>query len=457
MTTALRPSATPRIRWNTLVILKRSRAAILALDALLLIAIVTAAGVHRAAMQTIGKDAAPSIIAAQQIKSGLADMDASAANELLSPPNSAPPSAARYDRQRVAASKALIEAAKNITYGDSEQIPITTLQVSTGIYERLIQQAMDFQDADQADLSVRYYRHATSMMNAALLPAADALDQANDVVLERTYREETRHSLMARLLVFLVGLLTLGLLGVTQVFLARRMHRLLNPFLVAATLVTLWITFYSFAGLGGEEHHLKVAKEDAFTSIRALYRARATAYSAHGDEDRYLLDPVFAADAQRDFFEKSRSLANLPASTYSQQVIAAVANGKSVPGFTGYLADELNNITFPGEREAAVQTLAAFEHYLEIDAEIRQLERAGKHQDAINRVVGNWEGQSDWAFDQFDHALLRTLTINQQAFDQSVQEGFSDVNHLEIKAAVAAALVAILAALGLAVRIREYE
>ena len=40
------------------------------------------------------------------------------------------------------------------------------------------------------------------------------------------------------------------------------------------------------------------------------------------------------------------------------QVVAAARRGAATPGFTVHLADELNNITFPGEREAALQSHA---------------------------------------------------------------------------------------------------
>ena len=39
---------------------------------------------RRSAIKTIGKDTAPSIIAAQHIKSGIADLDANAANKYVS-------------------------------------------------------------------------------------------------------------------------------------------------------------------------------------------------------------------------------------------------------------------------------------------------------------------------------------------------------------------------------------
>ncbi|SNT42206.1 hypothetical protein SAMN05421770_11334 [Granulicella rosea] len=447
-------------RWNSLQLLKGGRAAILLLDVLLLIAVVTGAGVHRDAMQAVGKDTAPSIIAAQKIKSAMADMDANAANQLLAAPGSATPAAALYEQRRIEASKALVEAAKNITYGATEQTPIETLQVTGGTYQRLIQQAIDFHDANdpnQPDMGVRYYRHAGEMMDTALLPAADDLDKANNTVLEQVYREASEHSTLSLWFVLLAGLLMLGTLAVLQFFLLQRMHRLLNPMLLAATALTLWLTFYAFASMNREADRLRVAKEDAFHSIRALSRARAVAYSANADESRYLLDPAHAADYEAEFYRKTNALVSLPASIPLALVTANASHGRSTPGFTGYLADELNNITFPGERAAAIETFVTFEQYMGVDAGIRVLARSGQHDKAVALCIGSSPGQSDWAFEQFDRASAKTLEINQKAFDEAVKEGLAAVDKLELKGAVAAVLIAILAAFGLAGRIREYE
>ncbi len=457
MTPVLVRAVQPVRRWNTLALLKGTRTAILALDVLLLLAVVLGTQVHRAAMQTVGKDTAPTIIDAQRLKSALADMDANAANELLGPPGAATPAAALYDQRRIEASEALIEAAKNTPRGSAGQAPIETLQVTTGTYERLVQEALDLDESAQTDLAVRYYRHAGLMMDYALLPAADQLDQANDAVLERTYKYERLRSFGTRALLLLAGLLLLAALAAAQVFLAKRMRRTLNPALLAATAAALWLTGAAFAGMGGEEHHLKIVKEDAFTSIRALWRARAAAYSANGDESRYLLDPLHAADYEAGFAEKTRLLVDLPSSVTAEQAVAAADRGDTPLNFTGYLADELNNITFPGERAAAFETLAAFERYIAIDEQIRQLERAGRHQDAINLCIGTSEGQSDWAFEQFDAALRKTLDINQAAFEESVKQGFDAVGNLEIEGCVAALAIAVLTVLGLAGRIREYQ
>jgi hypothetical protein len=47
------------------------------------------------------------------------------------------------------------------------------------------------------------------------------------------------------------------------------------------------------------------------------------------------------------------------------------------------MGNELNNITFAGDREAAVDTLSNLGVYLDIDQRIRQLQQSGKHKQAI--------------------------------------------------------------------------
>jgi hypothetical protein len=443
-------------KWNTLRILKVSRGALLALDLLLLLAVVLGARVHRSAMQTVGKDAAPSIIAAQHIKSALADMDANAANELLGPSGTMQEAISAYEARRVEASKALIAAAENITYGESERKPILALQLGLGSYERLIQKARDGHDSGGSGAAVAAYRDAAALMDGVLLPAADALDQANHQVLEMTYQSQSSRSFAARAFVLIAGAFELLGLAAVQVMLSNRMHRTVNPALLGATLFTLILTVYAWQAMERERYHLRVAKEDAFTSIHALWRARAVAYQANGDESRLLLDPPNSKGHEDAFMAKSASLASLPTDRSREQVIATLRRGAHVNGFTGYLADELNNITFDGERAAAIQSLVTWESYLDIDAKIRSLQRQGQTRQAVELCLGNAQGQSNWAFDQFDRALLATLDINQKAFDASVDKGLSAIGSLEIKALAVAIVIALLCFAGMAPRIREY-
>jgi hypothetical protein len=446
----------PGRQWNTLEILKASRIGILALLVLLLIAVATGARVHRSAMQTIGRDTASGIIAAQHIKAAVADMDADAADELLAPPNTVYSSIKGYEDQRFEAARALIAAAGDVVFGESELTPILAVQTGLGSYERLVQKARDLHQ-ERNSSAVDAYFDAASLMDVGLLPAADLLDQANDAILERTYHRQTVASFLARAFVAAAGAAALLALLAAQVFLSQRMKRTLNPLLLTATLITVGLTAYSLEAMGGSEHQLKVAREDAFTSINALWKARAIAYEAKSDESRYLLDPARAADPQRSFPTQAALVARPPEGMTPEQLLTSVRAGGHVDGFTGYLADELNNITFPGEQEAAYQTLANWEQYLEADRRVRQIESAGQHQQAVSLSLGTESGQAVWAFNQFDQALATTLDINQHAFDASVSQGLSALSGLEIASSIMIAFTAALVILGLAPRIREYE
>ena len=454
--TLMRPAPPPEARWNTLQILKAARVVLIFVDALLLVAGISATRVHRDAMKTVGRESAPSIIAAQHIKSALADMDANAVNELLGPPGSMPDAVKAYESRREEAAKALLEAAENIAYGESERDPIRRIQVGMGAYERLVQRARDLHERGDAQAVVAY-REASSLMNQALLPAADALDNAALGVLERTYKDQSGRSSSARGTEIFSGLLLLGALIAVQLSLSKRTRRTLNPLLLAATLVALWCVQDSVVAMQNEQHQLKIAKQDAFDSIHALWRARAIAYWANADESRYLLDQAHAEEHEREFIRKSKLLADSPADPSLRHVAEAARNDIRMEGFSGYLADELKNITFEGERGVAAATLLRFAEYLTIDTQIRQLERAGKHQEAITLCLGMQEGQSNWSFDRFDKALGATLHINQAAFDEAVANGLSAVQGLELDLSVAAAVIALLGFLGLAPRIREYE
>jgi len=156
------------------------------------------------------------------------------------------------------------------------------------------------------------------------------------------------------------------------------------------------------------DRDLRVAKEDAFDSMLALWDARALAYSANGDVGRARLDPARAALHQAAFTDKDR------------RIRADLTIG-------------LNNVTlFAGEREAAEETRERYMAWVE-------------HKTAA----------AD--FSAFDDALGKTLKVNQTEFEASVQRGFTDVAGFEIIAPVVTLAICGMAWLGLRPRLREYS
>jgi hypothetical protein len=391
--------------WTTPQILKTGLAGIWFSSVLLMLAAIMGARSHRHAIQVVGKDAAPSIFAAQQIRAALARMDANAATELLGGKDAAAAKVA-FEQRRTEAVSAIVAAAENITYGDKERKPIFTLALGLGTYTAAIQTARDRREAgDKSFLAA--WREAAGFMDSTLLPAAAALNQANLDALEETYLAQATSSTRVLALLVLPALALGAVLFFLQIFLLRRMHRILNPLLFLATLTAFVFVVYSGQRFAAANRDLKVAKEDAFDSIHTLWQARAMGYSASGDQSRALLDPAQRAVYDRDFAAKTSTIAD------------------------DYLAKELKNITFTGEREKAEHTVAAFTEY-----------RAAK---------------SEAAFAQFDEALRETLRVNQDAFAGAVSSGFRELDGFDVISPVMAFIISLLAWLGLRPRIHEYS
>jgi hypothetical protein len=405
----------------------------------------------RSAMKTVGQDTAPSIIAAQEISSALADLDASAGNYLIGSKVHQVAAARVFEQRRVRITTNLVDAASNITYGEAERVPINTLFDGLGRYLEMVAEMRARKDDGDHPGAALTYAAATDLVHRRLLPAADGLDHANRAHLDIEYRRQRTRSAGAEALAGSVGLLLLAILLWAQWFVLRRMRRILNLPLLGATISCALFTLYLVTRIGIAREDLRIAKEDAFESIHALWKARAIAYDANGDETRYLLGGAPAQGFERAYHDKVRRLASAP-----QPDESVFAKRGPPPTYTGLFADELRNITFPGEREAAARMIRAFAGYDAIDGRIRALERSGKHDQAVDLCIGLGADQSNATFDRFDRALLDVLEINRRAFDATIERGQDGLRTAAVLAPLASIVIAVLALLGLRPRLREY-
>ena len=424
---------------------------------------------QRNAIKTVGRDAVPSIITAQRLKDGMAGMDAFAASEFLVPSSNTQSSFLEplqkdvdgatiqsYNERYRSVTERLIAAANNITY-DEEREPIQTMQLGIGEYVAKIQQARDAHARRDQAGTLAAYLSAIEILDKTLLPAADRLDQANLKVLDRTYGEQRFAS--ARSL-FLIAIVTLGLAGILvmlQLFLSQRTRRTFNPFLLSATAIALLFLVHTIGSLLSASNHLKVAKEDAFDSMHVLRQARALSYGANADESRYLLDVRNAATHEQAFFNKLNQIAAPPIGQTLEQITLLAQQDTKLTGLTGFLGEELSNITFPGERQAVIDNLSTLSQYLQIDKQIRQLQQSGKYREAIALCVGNNPGESNWAFEQFKKANQKTYDVNDKAFKDAITQGDQDLEGFEVKSTIVTITIALLALLGVMPRLKEYS
>jgi hypothetical protein len=266
-------------------------------------------------------------------------------------------------------------------------------------------------------------------MRTVILPAARSLTSANAAALSSAYQAKRSAALQGVAWLLVLGLVLVAVLIGLQIYLARRCRRLLNPALALASLAAVVLTILGAVGLGEQATHLRVAKVEAFDSILALTEARAVSYDANADESRFLVDPGRAAFYQQSFLAKSDELVDLPGvgifhydAALATAMAAYRANNADVR-FGGYLGAEFRNITFVGERAAAQNALATYQVYERDDRHIRALNARGNLRGAIAFDTSYATGNSNWAFTQYDNALVSVITINQNAFNAAIAAG----------------------------------
>lgn len=412
------------------------------------IASIVAVREQRKALDLIANQSAKSVIAAQRMASALADMDASAANGLLNPLQK-DEALKSYQKSRAMMTDALVDAARNITFSGEEEA-IKNLARDSGTFGALVEAAFTRQST-AASGTVAEYLKAAQVMDMALIPGAKKVDDLNRKELDASFESIGRVSLMQRTLVWLTGLGMIAVLLRLQFYLSERMRRTLNPLCVVATVLAAGLLLYTNHALSTASHETTVVKSDAFESIHLLWKTKAAAYQANALESRYLLDRQSAAKHQAGFDKLALEISNDPGP------LARLGQSKPTAGMKGYLAEELANITFESERDAALNVAVWWNDYMQIDARIRALERAGQHEQAVKLCLGEERNESNWAFNGFIKALDHTLEINQNEFNRAAQNGFEALKQFEMIAPILGLIAALSCLFGVLPRIREYS
>ena len=418
----------------------------------------------------------------------LNDMDAQAANALLvgyhpSDPSMVPVSVdaaasdAAYERDRTAADADLEQIAANPSLTKQAAGLLNVL----GGYEATVAEALYIDQNTQKEqpatppaAALSLYSRASSQLHSSLLPAALAITSADSDEVNGSYSSD--HS---GIIAFGFAILGLALLAVVLTVLgnryyARRFQRRLS-FLALAAVVALVLGITGLTTQLSEANQLHVAKQSAYDSIYALDRALAVSDDANGDESRWLLanlDP----SAQDSFFANASDVVDLPSippeqagadpAVYYQAVASAIggvhldAATDSVNGvsFGGFLGSELGNITFPGEGQAAVNTVQAFESYLQDDEKIRADADAGNLTGAVALDIGLQPGQSNYDFNKYMTSLESVIQINTTYFDAAVANARAGADATSwVEAIVGELLLLLFVAQAAYLRLREYR
>ncbi|MFE7173295.1 hypothetical protein [Streptomyces sp. NPDC057616] len=446
-------------------------ATVLLTTALAVLLLVAGLGAFGTWESVAGRDA-PRTTSAADLDLALNDMDAQAANILLSGGD------AGKGRLRTPYAKAVGfygDARREIGHdlrtlavaaqGDRvDEKTVEDLTDDFAEYQELVGRALenDARSGGRAAALVDY-RKATDLLRARLLPDARTLVSSTDDAFETRYTA-ARSALLAQLGAVLgLGVLLLAVLGALQWYLARSFRRILNPGVLAATLCTLLAVILGGQLLAGTADHLRVARRDAFDSVVALSLSRAIAYDANADESRYLLDPGRRPQYAATFLAKSQELYGIAGATLSTYDSGFTTSWRAYESdrhdlrFTGEFRRELDNITFAGERDAAERTVRTYAVYQRDDRKIRALVATGREREAVEFCMDWQAGTSNAHFGTWMAALDRVTGINRQHFTASVQAGRSDLKSELPLVCGLLAVAAALTGLGLRPRLAEFR
>ncbi|SEC00926.1 hypothetical protein SAMN05216482_1765 [Streptomyces sp. PAN_FS17] len=308
--------------------------------ALLLVAGITALGTW----DTVADRDAPRTTSAAGLALALNDMDAQAANILLSSGDAGRgrlgtpyrKAVGLYGDARRGIGHELRTLAVAAQGNPADEKTVESLTDGFAEYQELVGRALenDGRKGGKPD-ALDDHREATDLLQHRLLPEARTLVSSNDDAFEAHYNSARTTLTVQFTAVVALGVLLLAVLGFLQWYLARRFRRILNPGVLAATACALLAVILGGQMLSASSDQLRGARRDAFDSVVALSRARAIAYDANADESRYLLDPGRRDQYERAFLAKSQELYGIEGATLSSYDAGlAVASLKRLSAWT---------------------------------------------------------------------------------------------------------------------------
>src|SRR5476651_459402 len=407
---------------------------------------------------TLQTKTAPAIEGVAQARASLSDANSNMMESFIGGKREASASWIIYELDMSQARRAIEGAAETVSSGDQERQPLLEMMSALSDYERLVGQAL----ARQGDDSRTYIEAADSLMRTRALPAADALTHSTTQNMASDDERQSKAAQRWAAISAVFAVLFLGIAVAGQVWLARKTRRALNAGVALGTFVAAAALVLGSMSFTHAQNASRVAREGAFESINAVWRARAAVYDANADEALWMFakgDDAKQAIRLSDFAQQIQTLIG----SFDAEGAAKKARaGEPFAGYLGQLAqsakakDNGHDKTFDGESDKVASSLDGLATYLFTEKRLHELAQTD-FAAAMDWRSGVNAGWSTWAFSYLDGNLQNVMNVNQAAFDQKSAEASEALAGYEWKLGGSLVLILVLCGLGLAARLREYR
>jgi hypothetical protein len=379
--------------------------------------------------RVIAEEAAPQAATASDLYFALSDLDTQVARLVLI--DNAPALAGtQVDalgtyQSRNAQIDADLQRAVATTANAADRVAALKLADDLAVYRMWAWQALTVESQQPTGppgqlppAALGYYTQATNVLHLDLLPTAEQLRNASQRRLDDTYAAQRTTRIVGTVLTLVLGGLLVALLLILQAWVTRRFRRIMNPLLLASTLVTLVLVAAACVVFTVVGSRLESARHNDLNPYLDLSHTQAISYDLAADTSRYL---IFAnlAYYDQDFTTKSANLVN-----------TALPPGDLVDRWRAYERDH---------------------------KKIVDMANAGQTDAAIKALTGIQRADAAFDFSYFDAAISQQTASHKQAFDRETDHARGLLTGWVYLPIVAMGLVLLFTALAARRRLQEYR
>ena len=355
------------------------------------------------------------LVRVQAIHTSLVSANADATNAFLVGGLEPPAQRQHFVDSMTTASKLVAEAA---TAQPADQQALGELNATLLTYQGLIEQARA-NNRQGLPIGSQYLKDANASLQNDSLPLVSALVKANEERVSTEFDGVSRGNIW----LLVGGLLTLVVLGLTMIWLAKRTHRYVNLPLAFAGVLVLLTMLVGGTSLASASGSAKDTRSHSYADTLAMSRARIAAYDAKSNESLTLIARGSGAAFEKDWVDSAKTV---------DEQLAVVAG-------------------------TAPQAQAPWTTYKTTHTSIRKLDDSGNWDGAVDQAIGTTGASANTAFAAFDKATSTKLTDFSTAARNDLadaRDGLPPIGWLGIPIGIVAAL---LAAWGLSQRLGEYR
>ncbi|HEX3591610.1 MAG TPA: hypothetical protein VHV74_18475 [Pseudonocardiaceae bacterium] len=375
----------------------------------------------------------PFSAATQQMYRSLSDADATTASAFLTSAVTPPALRERYQTDIEQAGAALAVAASDVEGVSAAAKPLAQLATGIPVYTGLVERAST-NNAQGFPIGSAYLREADHLMQATLLPAAQALYAVDTQRVVAAQDDATAFPWAATILVVVL----LVALVVTQRYVRKRTNRVVNVGLITATIAVVVALLWSATGMILETVHVSHARSAGSVPADLLAQTRTKALQARTDEMLTLV-----ARGGQDYEKPFQALKT------------SIGGKDGSGGLLGQVHATTTDETMTGQVD---QAITAAKSWFSLHGRAATANQSGDYATAVGITLGA-RGQPNEAaaFDQVDKAVDKATTRARAIFADQTGSASGWLTALPIGVLVLLVLAATGAAIGLWQRLREYR